>query len=70
MVAAPLERGAMKVRPGRAVLCRCGHERVAHQHYRRGTECALCGCPRWSAPGVLPRPAPGFLRRLFRRQKR
>lgn len=27
------------VRSGR---CRCGHEREAHEHYRLGTECALC----------------------------
>jgi len=70
MVAAPAERGAMKVRPGRTVLCRCGHDRLAHQHYRRGTECALCGCLRWSRPGLLRGPTPGFLHRLFRRQKR
>lgn len=29
-------------------LCRCGHPRSAHMHYRRGTECTLCaGCPRY-----------------------
>ncbi|MGB5113372.1 MAG: hypothetical protein WBO08_17845 [Mycobacterium sp.] len=22
--------------------CRCGHERTAHDHYRSGSECALC----------------------------
>jgi hypothetical protein len=30
--------------------CRCGHPRAAHEHYRRGTDCALCGpdaCPRY-----------------------
>ena len=26
--------------------CRCGHHREDHQHYRRGTECGLCSCPR------------------------
>jgi hypothetical protein len=30
-----------------AVRCTCGHERDAHQHYRRGTPCAQCGCARW-----------------------
>jgi hypothetical protein len=59
----------MKVRPGRTVLCRCGHELAAHEHYRRGRECALCGCLRWSPPGLLHLPAADFLRRLFRRQK-
>lgn len=61
--------GAVKARPGRAVLCRCGHERLAHEHYRQGAECALCDCPRWS-PRILPRgAAPRFLRGLFRKQK-
>jgi len=27
--------------------CVCGHDWDAHQHYRRGNECALCGCTRW-----------------------
>ena len=31
-------------------ICRCGHDRHLHEHYRRGTDCALCGsavCPRY-----------------------
>ncbi|MEV4704245.1 hypothetical protein [Actinoplanes sp. NPDC049316] len=31
-------------------VCVCGHDRGAHEHYRGGTECALCGpevCPRF-----------------------
>lgn len=44
--------------------CLCGHERVAHEHYRRGSECALCpagGCWRFrTVPGLLTR-----LRRHF-----
>lgn len=31
-------------------LCRCGHRREVHEHYRRGTDCALCGvevCPKF-----------------------
>jgi hypothetical protein len=28
-------------------VCVCGHGREAHRHYRRGTDCALCDCPRW-----------------------
>lgn len=27
--------------------CGCGHEKQAHQHYRRGTDCALCSCARY-----------------------
>ena len=29
--------------------CRCGHARNAHEHYRAGTDCALC------RPGVCNR---------------
>lgn len=29
--------------------CTCGHEVSAHEHYRRGTDCALCGCTRFRA---------------------
>ncbi len=25
--------------------CACGHGRDAHEHYRRGSDCALCDCP-------------------------
>jgi hypothetical protein len=31
-----------------AAICTCGHPRGAHRHYRRGTDCALCDCSRWS----------------------
>lgn len=27
--------------------CRCGHSRQTHEHYRQGSDCAVCGCPRW-----------------------
>jgi len=27
--------------------CTCGHARDLHEHYRRGTDCALCSCPRF-----------------------
>jgi hypothetical protein len=27
--------------------CRCGHDRPAHEHYRRGTDCGLCRCNRY-----------------------
>lgn len=32
----------------RALQCWCGHDRDAHEHYRYGTECALCRCQRWA----------------------
>lgn len=25
-------------------VCRCGHEKDMHEHYRRGSDCAECGC--------------------------
>jgi hypothetical protein len=28
--------------------CHCGHGRDTHRHYRRGSDCALCACPRWA----------------------
>lgn len=27
--------------------CRCGHRRSAHEHYRLGSDCALCRCNRF-----------------------
>lgn len=33
-----------------SATCVCGHPRAAHEHYRRGTDCTLCGpqaCPRF-----------------------
>ena len=33
--------------------CTCGHEKVAHTHYRRGSDCALCTCARFDRPSIL-----------------
>jgi hypothetical protein len=38
--------------------CSCAHGRPAHAHYRRGTECAFCGCY-----GFCRRPLGRLLRR-------
>lgn len=45
--------------------CVCGHAREAHEHLRRGTDCALCDCPRFRkdrsgsrATTALPRRSP------------
>jgi len=27
----------------RVKLCRCGHHLEHHEHYRRGSDCAVCG---------------------------
>ena len=45
--------------------CSCGHERVAHEHYRAGTDCALCECARFarsSGPRLALALAPALLR--------
>ncbi|MDP4334492.1 hypothetical protein Q7F20_14015 [Curtobacterium sp. A7_M15] len=28
-------------------VCVCGHVQDAHEHYRPGSDCALCDCPRY-----------------------
>jgi hypothetical protein len=30
--------------------CSCGHTKLAHSHYRRGTDCAQCSCSRFHRP--------------------
>jgi hypothetical protein len=43
---------------GSARPCRCGHTPTAHSHYRRGTDCGVCGavsCSQYHAS----RPATG-----------
>ena len=46
--------------------CVCGHLHEAHEHYRRGSDCAICGaetCAKYRAsragtPAVDPTPPP------------
>ena len=33
-----------------AKSCTCGHGKQTHQHYRAGSDCALCGCGRYRRP--------------------
>lgn len=40
----PSERTVVSVD---AVTCVCAHGQDAHEHYRPGTDCALCDCPRY-----------------------
>jgi hypothetical protein len=54
---ADVVRTAFRVR-----LCGCGHDRGAHRHYRHGSDCALCDCPRWSARCLICQ----LVRRLWR----
>jgi hypothetical protein len=37
-------------------LCTCGHGKRAHEHYRAGSDCALCTCVKFH------RPPPAWLR--------
>jgi hypothetical protein len=30
--------------------CSCGHGKRAHEHYRAGRDCALCGCGKYQGP--------------------
>lgn len=34
-------------------LCRCGHSRDQHRHYRRATDCSACTCRRWRRTWAL-----------------
>jgi hypothetical protein len=46
----------------------CAHGRAAHEHYRAGSDCALCDCPQYVRPRRQPRavrvPAAAFRRVL------
>ncbi len=46
----PIRRSAPK-------SCRCGHAANAHEHYRRGTDCAMCSCPKFRAGSAAKAPA-------------
>lgn len=41
-VSQPTAAPTVQVKP-----CRCGHGKQAHEHYRRGSDCALCACGRF-----------------------
>jgi hypothetical protein len=36
--------------------CTCGHQANAHEHYRRGTDCGMCSCPKFRAGSAKPAP--------------
>ncbi len=46
------ERSAVRpAAPGLvAASCGCGHGKRAHEHYRRGSDCAFCDCARYRRP--------------------
>jgi hypothetical protein len=39
----------------RLFLCSCRHSRDAHRHYRPGSDCALCECPRLASWNLVSR---------------
>ena len=41
-----------------AKACRCGHVQGTHEHYRRGSDCAVCDCTKYVRNGRS-----GFFRR-------
>ncbi|SFP13212.1 hypothetical protein SAMN05660464_2157 [Geodermatophilus dictyosporus] len=61
--------GAVPVPASDSSACSgCGHTRRAHQHYRRGTDCSLCSCPRFHrSPRTVVEGVVGGLARRFRR---
>ena len=40
----------LSVPPPAAASCGCGHGRTAHEHYRRGSDCAFCACAKYRRP--------------------
>jgi hypothetical protein len=57
----------MHMATGSELLCRCGHNRAAHEHFRPDTDCALCErgqCDRFRrATNVLSLPREWLTRR-------
>lgn len=51
---APSVFGAARKNP--TARCSCGHLREHHEHYRRGTDCALCDCRRFRRVWKYPIP--------------
>lgn len=44
--------------------CSCGHDKPVHEHWRSGSDCALCSCPRYRVDkAALAAAALGSLRR-------
>jgi hypothetical protein len=51
------ERPAMRPAAPSTISCSCGHEKQAHMHYRRGTDCAFCDCAHYHRPLLRRLPA-------------
>jgi hypothetical protein len=44
----PAQRSA----PAMERACRCGHGAETHEHFRAGSDCAVCDCPRFRSAGL------------------
>jgi hypothetical protein len=49
--------------------CGCGHPHGAHEHYRKGTDCALCDCPRFTLGRAAASATPSRISRILRRPR-
>jgi hypothetical protein len=63
---APVTPPAPPLRPVVVDPCTCGHGKDAHEHYRPGTDCGVCGATTCAA--FRPTERSGVLQRLFRRR--
>jgi hypothetical protein len=46
------DRNVVASTPVAGTACRCGHDAEAHEHFRAGSDCGLCGrqgCGRFAA---------------------
>ncbi|WP_433288992.1 hypothetical protein ACQPZQ_37585 [Pseudonocardia sp. CA-142604] len=62
--APPVTPPAPPVQPTVVEPCTCGHAREAHEHYRPGTDCGVCGATGCSAYRARGGSVSGMLRRL------
>jgi hypothetical protein len=60
----PVTPPAPPVRPTVVEPCACGHAREAHEHYRPGTDCGVCGATACSAYRARGGSVSSMLRRL------
>ncbi|GAA1284244.1 hypothetical protein GCM10009609_56510 [Pseudonocardia aurantiaca] len=63
--AAPVSPNTPPKRPAVVDPCTCGHPKAAHDHYRAGTDCGVCGATACAKFRSVKRK--GIVRRLLRR---
>jgi hypothetical protein len=59
----PVAPPSPPARPAVVDPCVCGHAKEAHEHYRRGTDCGVCGataCATFRREGPVPRMRSGL----------